>query len=130
MTMEVRYWDSDAFLGWLKEEEDKVEACRAVLEEAEAGRVLLVTSALTLAEVVKLRRRPPIEKAHAEKIQAFFKRSYISVRNVDRYVAETARELVWEHGLDPKDGIHVATAVRFHIARLETFDGDLIRFNG
>ena len=130
MIVDVRYWDSNAFLGWLKPEEDKVEACRAVLKEAEAGRIRLVTSALTLVEVIKLRKRPPIEKEDAAKIEAFFKHSYISVRNVDRYVAETGRGLVWDYGVKPKDAIHVATCVRFHIPRLETFDGELIALNG
>lgn len=129
--MELRYWDSDAFLGWLKEEPDKVEDCRGVLEEAEAGRILIATSALTLTEVIKLKRRSPIEKEHAEKIKAFFKQEFISVRNVDRYVAEKARELLWDYSsLQPKDSIHIATAIIYNISLLNTFDGGLIGLDG
>jgi len=129
--VDIRYWDSAAFLGWLKEEEDKVDECRVVLQEAEAGRILLVTSALTLAEVIKLRRSPPIEKQHADLIKRFFENSYIEVRDVNRYLAELARQLVWDHaGLNPKDAIHVATAVHFGMRRLETFDDGLIGLDG
>jgi len=129
--VELRYWDSDCFLGWLKEEPDKVNDCREVLEEAEAGRILLVTSALTLVEVIKLRKGLPIKREHSVLIKEFFQREYISVRNVDRFVAEKARELVWDYpSLNPKDSIHVATALHYTIPLLNTFDEGLIELDG
>ena len=131
MTAELRYWDSDCFLGWLREEPDKVEECREVLKEAEAGRILLVISALTLTEVIKLRGKPPIGKEQAGKIKEFFMQDFISVRNVTRFIAEMARELIWDNpSLKPKDSIHVATALRSKVPLLNTFDGDLIELNG
>jgi predicted nucleic acid-binding protein len=129
--VQLRYWDSDCFLGILNEEPDKVDECQAVLEQARAGHILIVTSALTLAEVIKMKRRAPVPPEDAEKIRAFFKHSYISVRNLERYIAETARELLWQHSvLQPKDAVHVATAVRLQIPLLNTCDGDLIGLNG
>lgn len=129
--MELRYWDSEAFLAWLKEEPGKVDDCRAILREAEAGRILIVTSALTLAEVIKLKHRTPIEKEHAEKIRAFFKNSYISIRNVDRFTAEKARELIWNYPpLQPKDSIHIATALQYKLTLLNTADEDLLKLDG
>ena len=131
MKVEIRYWDADAFLGWLKEEADKVNDCREVLEEAEAGRILIATSAITLTEVIKMKKKVPIEREHAQKIKEFFQQEFISVRNVDRYIAEKARDLIWDYSfLKPKDSIHVATAVRFEIPLLNTFDGDLIKLSG
>ena len=50
--MDYRYWDSVTFLGWLGDEVDKVPSCRPVLEAAEGGTVVLVTSALTITEVL------------------------------------------------------------------------------
>ena len=55
MTIDRRYWDSDCFLAWLQSEEGKADACREVLEAADEGKILLITSALTLAEVLYLR---------------------------------------------------------------------------
>jgi hypothetical protein len=49
--MDYRYWDSVTFLGWLSAEPDKAPDCKPILEAAEAGKVVLVTSALTIAEV-------------------------------------------------------------------------------
>ena len=128
--MELRYWDACAFLGLLKKEPDKWEVCRAVLQEAKAGNIQIVTSALTLVEVIKLKRRVPIGPEDAERIKRFFKHKWIDVRNLERYTAETAREMVWEHGVEPKDAVNVATAVRSHIARLDTFDDDLVELDG
>jgi len=64
------YWDSDCFLGWLKAESDKEELCGGILEEAEAGRILLVTSALTIAEVTNL--TPHQKSANPEKPRSVY----------------------------------------------------------
>ena len=130
MSIERRYWDSDCFLGWLQAEPDKEEFCRQVLEAAEESRVLLITSALTLAEVLYLRGRSPIPRERKEQVVTFFKNEYIAVRNVTRHVAEYARELVWENGIAPKDAIHVATALDARVPLLNTFDGDLLAKSG
>ena len=50
--MTRRYWDTNCFLGVLKKEADKETACRAVIREAEAGKLRIVTSALTITEVL------------------------------------------------------------------------------
>lgn len=130
MTMERRYWDSDCFLGWFNAEADKEAHCRDVLEEAEAGKVLLVTSALTIAEVLALRGQPPIPPANRERVEAFFRRDYIAVRNVTRRIAESARALVWDHGIKPKDAIHVATAIDAKLSLMNTFDVHLTKRSG
>lgn len=44
--MDFRYWDSNAFLGWLAEEPDKIDYCRPVIVAAEAGKVRILTSTL------------------------------------------------------------------------------------
>lgn len=132
MKRQTRYWDSDCFLGWLKGEPDKIEACKGVVAAAEKGEVLIVTSALTVAEVVKLKHKPPIPIEHSEKVRNFFARhDLIEVRDVNRYLAEDARELVWENqGVKPKDAIHLATAMKFDITIFDTFDVDLIKLDG
>src|SRR3972149_8594039 len=49
----LRYWDSNAFLGWLNNEKGKAEKCEGVLNAAEEGKVEIVTSAWTLTEAIK-----------------------------------------------------------------------------
>ncbi len=130
--MSDRYWDTVCFLGVINEEQDKLSAGRAVIAEAERGNVRIVTSALTIAEVLWPKDRPlvlPREKA--EVVQRFFQHEWIVVRDIDRVVAERARELVWNHdALRPKDALHVATALDAGAEQFDTFDGDLIALSG
>jgi predicted nucleic acid-binding protein len=130
MPIEPIYWDSDAFLGWFQEEPGKVELCEGTIERAQNGEVLIITSALTVAEVLWLRGGPPIPSDKADIVRKFFRRSYIRVRNVTRAVSEHAQDLVWNHSIRPKDAIHVATALDAKVAALETFDEKLLTKSG
>lgn len=100
------------------------------MQRAERGEVLIVTSALTLAEVLWMRGGPRLPKDKAELVQRFFRRSYIRVYNVSRKISEAAQVHVWDNGIKPKDAIHVATAVHLGADALETFDKHLIGRNG
>ncbi|WP_281299914.1 MULTISPECIES: type II toxin-antitoxin system VapC family toxin [unclassified Iodidimonas] len=130
MMVEKIYWDSDCFLGHLCAEAGKVEKCKDVLERAERGEVIIVTSALTLAEVLWMRGGPRVQKDKAELVQKFFRRSYIRVYNVTRKLSESAQILVWDNSIKPKDAIHVATAIHLVADALETFDKKLISKSG
>ena len=65
-------------------------------------------------------------------MEAFFRHEWIVVRELDRFIAEDARALVWNHNVKPKDAVHVATALKrdVPIEQLDTFDGPLIRLSG
>lgn len=128
---ELRYWDSDTFLSFLKEEPDKAEKCRGVIQAAENGSINIVTSALTIAEVIYLKGIPKITPDKSEKICRFFEHEYIKVVSLDRILAEKARQLLWEHeALRPKDAIHVATAIKAKVSRMDSFDKGLINLSG
>jgi len=129
--MDFRYWDANAFLGWLAGESDKVEMCRPVIHAAEGGKVTLITSALTIAEVLWIKGGPKIGPEQAKRVESFFRHQWIVIREVDRFIAEAARRLVWEENVKPKDAIHVATALAqdVPIDQLDTFDGPLIKLS-
>lgn len=130
MSIDKRYWDSDCFLGWLLAESDKETSCREVLQAAEDGKVLILTSALTIAEVLAMRGATPIPATERARVEAFFRNDYIVVRNITRRVAEMAREYVWDHGVRPKDALHVATAIDANLELLNTFDRKLLTKSG
>ncbi len=127
---ERRYWDSDCFLGWLQNETGKADKCAAVLALAEKGEVEIVTSTLTLAEVLMLRGREALPRNRGSTVAALFNRKNIETVDVTRRIAEAGRELVWEHGIHPKDAIHVATALAAGATVLNTFDRGLIARSG
>jgi predicted nucleic acid-binding protein len=120
------YWDSDAFLAWLLPEPARVPRCRAVIEAAEQGQVRLITSAITLSEVVHLKGKPRMNDGDNEKIRDFFRNPYILIRNLDRRTADLSRELIWKQSLNPKDAIHLATAIFAGVKLMHTFDAELI----
>lgn len=128
--MRTVYWDSDCFLGWLQDEVDKADLCAHVLDECRAGKTRLVTSALTIAEVLALKGQRPIPVDRRLVVEDFFKHSFIIVRSVTRRTSENARKYVWEHGVKPKDAIHIATAIEAGLDDLHTFDGDFIKQSG
>ena len=132
MSRELRYWDSNAFLAYFLAEASRVNACEVVLEEAAKGEILIVTSALTLAEVLALKGKQKLSPAPRVKstIVDFFKNEYISVQNVTRQVAEQARDLVWDKRIKPKDSIHVASALVVGAPIFETYDRPLIAKSG
>lgn len=66
MSVEKIYWDSDCFLGHFKAEDDKAEKCDGVLQRAARGEVLILTSALTLTEVLWMRGQDRLPKDKAE----------------------------------------------------------------
>lgn len=125
-----RYWDSCCFLGVLNKEPDKLAACRAVLREAKSGNLYIVTSALTLTEVLRPKGTTLIPREAAQSIHRFFQHEWIVVHNLDRALAEKARDLVWDHSVDHKDSIHVATAIDAAVDQFDTYDGPLIELSG
>lgn len=130
MKADLIYWDSDAFLGALQEEPGKRDRCDGTIARAKAGEVLIVTSTLTIAEVLWLRNAPRIPHDKAAILRRFFRHTYFRFRNVTRTVSESAQDLVWFHSIKPKDAIHVATALDAGIPTLETFDDDLLKKSG
>jgi len=130
MAIEFVYWDSDAFLGWLQAEPGKAELCAGTLRRADQGEVLILTSTLTIAEVLWMRGAPMIPQEKAEIVRKFFRRSYMRMRNVTRAISESAQDLVWNHNIKPKDAIHVATALDATVFALETFDDGLLNKTG
>lgn len=128
MAIEKIYWDSSCFLALLKEESDRIDACRGTIYKAEKNGLIIVTSVITFIEVIKLPGETPLKKESENTIRDFFKNSFISIRNVDREIGIIARDLLWKHDyLEPKDSIHVATAIFNKITKLHSFDDDFLR---
>jgi predicted nucleic acid-binding protein len=127
---EIVYWDSDVFLGYIQEEPGKVELCDGTMQRAIAGELVIVTSTLTIAEVLWLRGGPRLSADRADLVRKIFRRSCFRLRNVTRAIAENSQDLVWGHDIRPKDAVHVATALDAKAPILETFDAGLLRKSG
>ena len=77
-----------------------------------------------------MRGGPRIPEEKSDKVQKFFRHSYIRVWTVTRSIAEDAQDLVWKHSIRPKDAVHVATALAAKCPSLESFDEFLLKQSG
>lgn len=108
----IYYWDSSCFIAFFKPEPHRVDAVTQFLDEADAGEVIIVTSFMTITEVLRIGdSKNPTHEAQ-QKIIRFFQKDYFEWVNFDRGIAERARDLMWKHdGLKSKDAVHIASAV-------------------
>lgn len=127
MPTETIYWDSCVFIDRIQRTPGRIAVIEQITNAAERGDVVLVTSALTLAEVVKgPEGLLPVEQEQL--IIGLFENPYIRLRPVDRLVAEKAREVGRLCSMKPPDAIHVATAIlASDVSVLHTFDEAMIR---
>ena len=127
-----RYWDSCNWISLIAEDEvQRAEICQRILEDAASGIGSIITSTLTLAEVVKMKGEPLLSEEQERTIASFFEHSYLIVHDVTRRVAEIARSYARDHGLKPPDAIHLATAVLAQADVFETWNmNDFGRLNG
>jgi predicted nucleic acid-binding protein len=122
-----RVWDSVCCFGFLMDQEGRAERCARVLTDWDEGNCEIVLSALTLGEVLHIKgEKRPFTKDMRDKIRLFFRDPRFLIVDVDRFIAEHAQDIFWEHNIMPKDAIHVATAMTSGAHYLETFDGPLL----
>jgi len=122
----IVYWDSCIFIAWLRDEQrpnpSDMDGIAYLVEEWDAGRVVIVTSPITRIEVLDSSLTPD----QAATFHACFRRSTLRVDAVTLPVADLAHELR-DFYADPRlctpDALHLATAIAAECDTLYTFDG-------
>jgi predicted nucleic acid-binding protein len=125
------YWDSSAFLAYLKRENGRFDDCKKVLDAFERGELVIGTSTETIVEVAFKVRRDKVTPELESELDLFFQKRF-EYYDVDRNIATSARGLLWKHRkLHTKDAIHVATAIRMKADELHSYDEEhLIPLDG
>jgi predicted nucleic acid-binding protein len=108
------------------------------VNRARAGKIQIVTSAFTLAEVVKRKCGGQVVGTGEDEDDQFaelLQQEFVTLVNADWDVGTRARALYREfngRGLKkPQDALHLATAVIENVDEMHTFDGDdLLRLSG
>ena len=124
------YWDSDVFIDLIEQTPSRIQRIQPIVTAAERGSIVIVTSALTMAEVVKLKNLGLLDEQTEQVVTDFFENDYISIRNVDRFVAERARPIVRKCCVKPPDAIQIATAILMEVEVMYTFDAKLVGLSG
>lgn len=122
------YWDTTCFICFLnKAEKQRRDICEDILHRAKDGDVVIYTSTLSIAEVVRPKVVPagkPLTAEQVTKITDMFKWRWLRKIDVDQRVAFKAVELSRDYGLKPADAIHAASAILQKVQVLQHWDRD------
>ena len=104
------YWDSCCFIDFLQGTE-RGEVLKGVVDKKDSGDLKIVTSAITLTEVIKLDKGTAEEREMITQI--FNQDKGLLVVDLTKHLAEQAREVIWRYSFEKhrEDAIHLATAV-------------------
>lgn len=130
------YWDSCVYIDCIQQNPDRHVLLDSIVKQARNGEIVLVASALVLAEVAKLKDPDATREQETKRICRFFENDFIKFRDVTRRIAEQAADMTRLHSIKPSDAIHVATALACECISFQTYDGEqgrggkLIALNG
>lgn len=131
MRLERRYCDANIFIYILQKHPQFGPACRAVVEAAEQTRYKLITSTLTLVEVIKDKSgKQIIPESVQETITDFFEQDYILLTQPTRAIMQDARKMCWKYGhlnLGGNDAVHLVSALNAGCTTLYTYDNALLQ---
>lgn len=132
------YWDTCVFLAWIKDEsvwpDDVRKGIEQTIEMAIAGEVLIVTSALTMAEILESKMTPEQKNRFA----GVFAAPYLRLVDLDRKISTRSSEIRAYHDtrkyngdgtlksgsfMRMPDAIHLATAIHMKVDAVHTLDG-------
>jgi len=124
------YWDANPFCAIFNNEGARVKPCKEILSAAERGELKIVTSSITLAEVIRIKGETGISPGKESVLYDYFQNDFIVFVNVEWFVGTHARKLMHQFpSLKPMDAIHLATALRGKVEEMHTYDGDLIELS-
>ena len=126
----TRFRNASCFLTLLNDEAG-ADDCEYVLNQARQSRTVIYVSPIVQIEVVRPKGySSPVPMEARERIQAFFENDFIKWRMIDRKIANDAQKLCWDYGLHPRDASHLAVAMDLQCDPLETYDRDLLKWDG
>ncbi len=130
------YLDTSVLLAWIKNEnrpDREIAGVEYCIDRIESGEIKAITSVSTLIEICE-GEIPPDKKAILD--QTLGPRRSLEQVAVDQRIATLAQDIRTHYRLKGRrlelpDAVHLATAIRYRVDSLYTFDGDdLLRLNG
>lgn len=130
------FWDTSVLLAWLKKENDKpLNILAGTIQDCEQGEKYLACSVLLFTEVLYI-----VDSDHhsdvSEKLENLRSQNYFFVAEINDKIAIEAGRIRWEgrqrgmKPLKPADSLIVASANIWKAEELQTFDGDMLTYNG
>ncbi|MBN2325659.1 MAG: PIN domain-containing protein [Candidatus Omnitrophica bacterium] len=122
----IIYLDTNVFIGYMKQEEDKISDVKKLVNRTEEKKIILITSPFTLTEAWQCNGVECHKYYNGNKI--FFKHEFRRIYIMDIEIGVLTQKLQNErkvkgYKLSYKDSIHVATALVAKADVLLTYDG-------
>lgn len=122
-----RYWDACLFIDIIQRDKpERLLVLDGLVKIAKSGKLLVVTSALTIGEVLygpEGTQSNSLPEEDIRFVETFFDQPWISVRAADRRIYREAAILRRKYNLELPDAVHVATALAHkEVTILETYD--------
>lgn len=128
MSRSLIYWDSCVFIAWLQDEpqpQEVMDGIADVVAAVDSDKVILVTSTVTLTEVLDCTLTP----LAAKQFEDLFKRPNVQQISLDHRIAKLSQQIrsyyhnqagtkVWT-----ADAQHLATAIMMNCDEFHTLDG-------
>ena len=126
-----RLWDSCTIIYYLAGKAEDNPECPEIIAQAKRGELEIMVSMLAEAEVAKVDDELGPGDDSESMIREFFGRSYIVRVALEVEIAREARRLVRVYkGMKPLDAVHIATALRYAVPILETYDAEMLKRTG
>lgn len=131
------YWDACIFIAWITDEKvpprqpGEMEGLAEIVDEVDRGQSTLVTSAITLTEVLE----STLTTDQRQQFELAMKRPSTVVMNVDTRVGQLSSDIRDHYrrqriSVKTPDALHLASAILARVDVLHSFDPDLLRLDG
>jgi predicted nucleic acid-binding protein len=124
------YLDSSVFLAYLNGNETYSPQAKSIVEAAQSGDVEIWTSYLTMAEVTKRRGvqfpRPTNDELN---VTEMFQNPVIKYVTIDYVVGTYSQQIIWDFQKQPRDALHLASAVFAKCEIVYAIDGGMFEVN-
>ncbi len=123
----MKYVDSNLFIYAALNDDEKGEKARDHIKDIRKGNDVAFTSVLTFDEVFWMVKREKGEENALEAGRAILEMKNLQFVDVDTSLLWNAYKLIEEHGLDPRDSIHLACALDQDADKMISEDDDFDR---
>lgn len=122
--MVINYIDSNIFINAILYDDKKANKCKEIILQIAKGEIEGMTSLLTWDEIVYVVKKLISKEIASREGEKFLNIPNLSLIKVDEEIMMTAQRLFSNYDIDPRDSIHIATALANNVKEIISDDKD------